>query len=71
MRFAPAPRSLPCVREVAWEGKLDTSHASNPATVRMSKRAIELNNGRAAQMGILGLMMHEVVNGGTNPYIFG
>jgi len=36
-----------------------------------SKRAIELNNGRAAQMGILGLMMHEVVNGGTNPYIFG
>ena len=38
---------------------------------RESKRAIELNNGRAAQMGILGLMMHEVVNGGTNPYIFG
>ena len=38
---------------------------------KLSKRAIELNNGRAAQMGILGLMMHEVVNGGTNPYIFG
>ena len=26
---------------------------------KMSKRAIELNNGRAAQMGILGLMTHE------------
>mmetsp|Transcript_20086 Transcript_20086/g.41636 ORF Transcript_20086/g.41636 Transcript_20086/m.41636 type:complete len:198 (+) Transcript_20086:298-891(+) len=26
---------------------------------KMSKRAIELNNGRAAQMGILGLMVHE------------
>ncbi len=25
----------------------------------MKKRAIELNNGRAAQMGILGLMVHE------------
>ena len=69
---ASPPLRAPCrVREAAWEGKLDTSHASNPATVRMSKRAIELNNGRAAQMGILGLMMHEVVNGGTNPYIFG
>jgi hypothetical protein len=30
---------------------------------------IELNNGRAAQMGILGLMMHEVVGG--KAYIFG
>jgi hypothetical protein len=25
----------------------------------MKKRAIELNNGRAAQMGILGIMVHE------------
>jgi hypothetical protein len=31
------------------------------------KRAIELNNGRAAQMGILGLMVHEKLDG--NPYI--
>jgi len=28
---------------------------------KMSKRAIELNNGRAAQMGILGLMVHEKI----------
>ena len=31
------------------------------------KRAIELNNGRAAQMGILALMVHEKLNG--DPYI--
>ncbi|KAL3926566.1 MAG: hypothetical protein SGBAC_013426 [Bacillariaceae sp.] len=28
---------------------------------KMSKRAIELNNGRAAQFGILGLMVHELI----------
>lgn len=32
-----------------------------------SKAAIELNNGRAAQMGILGLMVHEKIN--NDPYI--
>jgi hypothetical protein len=31
------------------------------------KKAIELNNGRAAQMGILGLMTHELING--QPYV--
>lgn len=34
---------------------------------KLSKRAIELNNGRAAQMGIFGLMIHEGIN--NNPYI--
>jgi len=31
------------------------------------KKAIELNNGRAAQMGILALMVHEKLNG--DPYV--
>ncbi|CAM9775123.1 unnamed protein product [Heterosigma akashiwo] len=31
------------------------------------KKAIELNNGRAAQMGILGLAVHEMIDG--NPYV--
>jgi hypothetical protein len=34
---------------------------------KLQKRAIELNNGRAAQMGILGLMVHEKLTG--EPYI--
>eukprot|EP00567_Pseudictyota_dubia_P016114 CAMPEP_0197435644 /NCGR_PEP_ID=MMETSP1175-20131217/3211_1 /TAXON_ID=1003142 /ORGANISM="Triceratium dubium, Strain CCMP147" /LENGTH=302 /DNA_ID=CAMNT_0042964735 /DNA_START=48 /DNA_END=960 /DNA_ORIENTATION=- len=34
---------------------------------KAQKRAVELNNGRAAQMGILGLMMHEVMTG--EPYV--
>ncbi|CAM9811909.1 unnamed protein product [Choristocarpus tenellus] len=32
-----------------------------------TKRAIELNNGRAAQMGILGMMVHEQIS--NQPYI--
>ena len=38
----------------------------NDATIK-KKLAIELNNGRAAQMGILGLMVHEKLD--NNPYI--
>jgi len=34
---------------------------------KTQKRMIELNNGRAAQMGILGLMCHEVMTG--EPYV--
>lgn len=34
---------------------------------KMEKRAVELNNGRAAQMGILGLMVHEQL--GQDPYV--
>ena len=36
---------------------------------KKSKRAIELNNGRAAQMGILGLMIHEQL--GSNMPLIG
>ena len=38
----------------------------NDATIK-KKLAIELNNGRAAQMGILGLMVHEKLD--NNPYV--
>mmetsp|Transcript_18393 Transcript_18393/g.38914 ORF Transcript_18393/g.38914 Transcript_18393/m.38914 type:complete len:80 (+) Transcript_18393:3-242(+) len=34
---------------------------------KLAKRGIELNNGRAAQMGILALMVHEMLD--NNPYI--
>jgi len=34
---------------------------------KLQKRGIELNNGRAAQMGILGLMVHEML--GQDPYV--
>jgi hypothetical protein len=35
---------------------------------KLQKRAIELNNGRAAMFGILGLMMHEQL-GGSIPIV--
>merc|ERR1711933_85339 len=38
---------------------LDYGWDTFDAETQMSKRAIELNNGRAAMMGILGLMVHE------------
>jgi hypothetical protein len=37
------------------------------AETQRRKAAIELNNGRAAQMGILGLMVHEKLN--NDPYV--
>lgn len=40
-------------------GALDFGWDKQSDEWKMKKRAIELNNGRAAQMGILGLMVHE------------
>lgn len=40
-------------------GALDFGWDSKSDEWKKKKRAIELNNGRAAQMGILGLMVHE------------
>merc|ERR1712087_760699 len=40
-------------------GVLDFGWDSQSDAWKANKRAIELNNGRAAQMGILGLMVHE------------
>mmetsp|Transcript_21289 Transcript_21289/g.51443 ORF Transcript_21289/g.51443 Transcript_21289/m.51443 type:complete len:201 (-) Transcript_21289:181-783(-) len=40
-------------------GALDFGWDKQTDAWKMKKRAIELNNGRAAQMGILGLMVHE------------
>merc|ERR1712176_1737474 len=40
-------------------GAIDYGWDKFDAETQMSKRAIELNNGRAAMMGILGLMVHE------------
>ena len=40
-------------------GALDFGWDKLSDDAKMRKRAIELNNGRAAQMGILGLMVHE------------
>lgn len=40
-------------------GALDFGWGKLSDATKMKKRAIELNNGRAAQMGILGLMVHE------------
>lgn len=37
------------------------------AAEKREKKSIELNNGRAAQMGILGLMFHEQMTG--EPYV--
>jgi hypothetical protein len=48
-------------------GALDFGWDTFDEETKLSKRAIELNNGRAAQMGILALMVHEKLDG--NPYV--
>lgn len=42
-------------------GALDFGWDKLDEAAKKKKRSIELNNGRAAQMGILGLMTHEMM----------
>ena len=49
-------------------GALDFGWDTFDKETKLSKRAVELNNGRAAMMGILGLMVHEQL-GGAVPII--
>ena len=49
-------------------GALDFGWDTFDEETKLSKRAIELNQGRAAMMGILGLMVHEQL-GGTLPVV--
>uniref|UniRef100_A0A7S0CLL9 Plastid light harvesting protein n=1 Tax=Proboscia inermis TaxID=420281 RepID=A0A7S0CLL9_9STRA len=49
-------------------GYLDYGWDKLSAEQKLSKRAIELNNGRAAMFGILGLMVHEQL-GGSLPIV--
>jgi hypothetical protein len=42
-------------------GALDFGWDKLSADAKMKKRAIELNNGRAAMMGIWGLVTHEII----------
>ena len=44
-------------------GAIDFGWDKFDEDTKLKKRAIELNNGRAAMMGILGLMMHEQLGG--------
>eukprot|EP00588_Corethron_pennatum_P017491 CAMPEP_0194303040 /NCGR_PEP_ID=MMETSP0171-20130528/945_1 /TAXON_ID=218684 /ORGANISM="Corethron pennatum, Strain L29A3" /LENGTH=211 /DNA_ID=CAMNT_0039053761 /DNA_START=18 /DNA_END=653 /DNA_ORIENTATION=- len=48
-------------------GALDYGWDTFGPETQLQKRAIELNNGRAAMIGILGLMVHEMIPG--NPVI--
>ena len=44
-------------------GAIDFGWDTFDEETKLAKRAIELNNGRAAMMGILGLMVHEQLGG--------
>merc|ERR1712127_180397 len=50
-------------------GAIDFGWDTFDEETQLSKRAVELNNGRAAMMGILGLMVHEQL--GTNLPVIG
>ena len=45
----------------------ETCSSTYPAIAEDRRKAVELNNGRAAQMGILALMVHEKLD--NNPYM--
>jgi len=49
-------------------GSLDFGWDTFDAETKITKRAVELNNGRAAMLGILGLMVHEEL-GGSLPIV--
>ena len=49
-------------------GAIDFGWDTFDEETKLSKRGIELNNGRAAMMGILGLMIHEKL-GGSLPIV--
>ena len=49
-------------------GSIDFGWDTFDEETKLSKRGIELNNGRAAMMGILGLMVHEQL-GGSVPIV--
>jgi hypothetical protein len=53
---------------VPSSGLLDFGWDEQTAEWKKKKRTIELNNGRAAQMGITGLMIHDLL-GNTNEII--
>ena len=42
-------------------GALDFGWDKLDEATKKKKRSVEINNGRAAQMGILGLMTHEIM----------
>jgi hypothetical protein len=49
-------------------GYIDFGWKKFDEETKLKKRAIELNQGRAAQMGLLGLMVHEQL-GGSLPIV--